>query len=138
MRIENGRIAADSYLVNNLGFDLHKCLLLQARIDPDATATYRDGAINVHYIGDLPAGGQKVLLAPRCYASPATALAGDGSQPSLLQDAQSRLDRVDRSDPAPLEDRARDTSSTTSTNPKTPCYSPQPSASLTPPVMAAP
>ncbi|MEK6797686.1 MAG: hypothetical protein AABZ12_01835 [Planctomycetota bacterium] len=88
VRIENGRIAADSYLVNNLGFDLHKCLLLQARIDPDATATYRDGAINVHYIGDLPAGGQKVLLAPRCYASPATALAGDGSQPSLLQDAQ--------------------------------------------------
>ncbi len=61
------RFTEDSYIVNDLGVDLKRCYLLHTLFDIEDSWDDRDQEIYAYMIGDLPADGTKVLLAPRCY-----------------------------------------------------------------------
>lgn len=70
------RMTEDSYIVNDLGFTLHDCYLLQARYDSLAPvdrderlekSALRDDDIHAFYIGNLEADGKKFYPSARCY-----------------------------------------------------------------------
>lgn len=64
------RITADSYIVNNLGVDLENCYLIHPVLDINDIAgrhRIRSEEIFVYEIGELPADGARVALAPRLY-----------------------------------------------------------------------
>ncbi len=62
-----GRITDGSYIINDLGVDLTNCYLLQPMLNPGATASLRDTAIYAFGIRNIPASGERILLAPLCY-----------------------------------------------------------------------
>ena len=65
--INGQRITDDSFVVNNLGVDLQRCLLLQTLIDVNESGTTRPNGILAYDLGPLPADGQAVTIADRCY-----------------------------------------------------------------------
>lgn len=65
--IKGLEIQEDSYLVNNLGVDLHDCLLVQPDIALTRRPGVRDQSIYVFEIGTVPSDGSRVELASTCY-----------------------------------------------------------------------
>lgn len=84
LQIRKRKVTPDSYVVNDMGVDLHNCILIQTDLDFDSQRKgYRSEGIYVYEIGDLPADGSKVFLAPRCYKDQAINEAGEPSRLSL-------------------------------------------------------
>ncbi|MGB0715544.1 MAG: hypothetical protein ACPGXK_06690 [Phycisphaerae bacterium] len=64
------RITADSFVVNDLGIDLTNCFLIQPVFDIDDISgihRMRSEEIYVYDLGDIPADGKQIMLAPRLY-----------------------------------------------------------------------
>jgi hypothetical protein len=95
--VRRGEIVEGSYIVNNLGVDLRDCYLLHPVLDildgparSGATALPRSLSIYAFPLGRVPAAGERIELAPRCYPK----VEGEqkeqrGTLPKLA-DAQSR------------------------------------------------
>ncbi len=72
--VRRSEILEGSYIVNNLGVDLRDCYLLHPVLDivdgpprPGTTSVPRSGSIFAFPIGQVPADGGRIELAPRCY-----------------------------------------------------------------------
>ena len=60
-------ITDDSFVVNELGVDLHNCYLLHPILNIGDIAGVRDQSIYVYRVGDVPSNGTKISVAQRCY-----------------------------------------------------------------------
>lgn len=82
--IKNRMITEDSYVINDLGVDLHDCCLIQTDLDfSSKNKGFRNEGIYVYEIGDLPAEKSRVLLAPKCYKIDRTKPTNIPDRPSL-------------------------------------------------------
>lgn len=84
--IKNRMITEDSYVINDLGVNLHDCCLIQTDLDFSSTNKgFRSEGIYVYEIGDLPADRSKVLLAQKCYKIDRTQPTINPDRPSLAK-----------------------------------------------------
>jgi len=67
VRVHGKRLTDDSYVTNELGVDLHDCMLLQPTAEKRRTAVGGDQDVLCYAIGDIPSDGSIVNLASRCY-----------------------------------------------------------------------
>ncbi|MBI4718946.1 MAG: hypothetical protein HY763_14160 [Planctomycetes bacterium] len=88
VRVQRGRITEDSFVINALGVALRDCILLHARVNLADNARTRSDLIFAYRIGDLPADGARVPLAPLCYQPAPGESLGEFLMRSQLSDAQ--------------------------------------------------
>lgn len=67
IQVRRGLMTDASYLINELGVELKQCLLIQPTTNLVPPYRTRSDIIQLFDIGDLPADGTRVPLAPRCY-----------------------------------------------------------------------
>lgn len=85
VRVRGKRITDDSHVINELGVDLHDCILLQPTAEKRRTVRGGDVDILCYAIGDIPSDGSIVNLADRCYGQ-----ADEESLDKLIADATLR------------------------------------------------
>ncbi|MEK6676974.1 MAG: hypothetical protein AABZ47_15140 [Planctomycetota bacterium] len=95
----NWLMTDDSYIVNELGVELQDCYLLQPMVDVFAPASQpgqfeddllRDARMYAFPIGNLPANGNRVLLADLCHKAPPSQKTFQFSRDWQLEAAQKR------------------------------------------------
>jgi len=88
--VRRREIVEGSYIVNNLGVDLRDCYLLHPVLDIEDTSLARSGSIYAFPVGRIPADGERIELAPRCYPKVEGEPSGRRGTLPTLADAQSR------------------------------------------------
>lgn len=95
--VEGLRILDGSYVINNLGVDLHDCYLLHTGRDFARGTGFRSSEIYAYPIGDLRSDGSKLDLVPRCYRMDADESLAQLMNRSTLAEAQQKWGSTFRS-----------------------------------------
>ncbi len=92
--VRRDNITQDSFIVNNLGFDLRQCLLLQPTVNAMETGKQdemkgtRDQRIYAWELGDLPSNGKATKIVPLFFHPEPGQAARDFKRSRLLNEAQ--------------------------------------------------